>query len=67
MVSLPAVPSFFIQQSHAKVKQKAVSAVHLQQKLTALKKLVAPQGFEPRYYGPEPHVLPLDEGAKIYN
>ena len=27
--------------------------------------MVAPQGFEPRYYGPEPHVLPLDEGAKI--
>ena len=19
------------------------------------------QGFEPRYYGPEPHVLPLDD------
>ena len=29
--------------------------------------LVAPQGFEPRSYGPEPHVLPLDEGAKIYS
>ena len=25
--------------------------------------MAAPQGFEPRYYGPEPHVLPLDEGA----
>lgn len=37
MVSLPAVPSFFIQQNHE--KQKAVSAVHLQQKLTAFYEL----------------------------
>lgn len=27
--------------------------------------LAAPQGFEPRFYGPEPHVLPLDEGATL--
>ena len=28
-----------------------------------LKKLVAPQGFEPRYLEPKSSVLPLDEGA----
>ena len=28
-------------------------------------KLVAPQGFEPRYHDPESCVLPLDEGAAI--
>jgi hypothetical protein len=27
------------------------------------KKLVAPQGFEPRSCGPKPQVLPLDERA----
>ena len=48
------------------VKQKAVSVAQLQQKLTALKKLVAPQGFEPRYLEPKSSVLPLDEGAITY-
>ena len=23
------------------------------------------QGFEPRYYGPEPHVLPLDDTPEL--
>ena len=48
---------------NAELKQKAVSVAHLQQKLTTLKKLVAPQGFEPRYLEPKSSVLPLDEGA----
>lgn len=26
-----------------------------------MKDLAGEQGFEPRYYGPEPHVLPLDD------
>ncbi len=25
--------------------------------------IVVPQGLEPRFYGPKPHVLPLDEGT----
>ena len=24
------------------------------------------QGFEPRYYGPEPHVLPLDDTPTLW-
>lgn len=27
--------------------------------------MVAPRGFEPRLLGPEPSVLPLDEGAMV--
>ena|GEM_PF-2276559 len=34
---------------------------------TLTETMAAPQGFEPRYYGPEPHVLPLDEGAAKSN
>ena len=58
----------------AEPKQKAVSVAQLQQKLTTFedrsqfsekRQLVAPQGFEPRFYGPEPHVLPLDQGATM--
>ena len=48
---------------NVELKQKAVSVAHWQQKLTTSKKLVAPQGFEPRYLEPKSSVLPLDEGA----
>ena len=44
-------------------KQKAVSAVIYSKNLRPFKKLVAPQGFEPRYLEPKSSVLPLDEGA----
>ena len=27
--------------------------------------MVAGQGFEPRFYGPKPHVLPLDDPATM--
>lgn len=29
--------------------------------INAKHKKAGRQGFEPRYYGPEPHVLPLDD------
>ena len=35
--------------------------------LRAPKKVAGEQGFEPRYYGPEPHVLPLDDSPNLYS
>ena len=31
--------------------------------LPSLLIIVVPQGLEPQFYGPKPHVLPLDEGT----
>ena len=34
--------------------------------LRAPENMAGEQGFEPRYYGPEPHVLPLDDSPFFF-
>ena len=64
----PSLPSpHFLCKKQCKSKTKGRKCCSFTAKTYGLlKNEIAPQGFEPRFYGPEPHVLPLDEGAKIY-